>query len=328
MPNRSGGRSAPVISSKAKRTICFFLGMSALLSVALLSGVQPASPAARKRPRILGIASVTILSTNLPVANGFYRRVILQNTVCDLCERPPIRIFAFATGQKVEVVEAPAETSNFLSEVSFLTEDLGALRKYLEASAIKIERETAAPGSPSRRVVTRDPEGHEISFVESKWMESVGDLSVDPNAPADFRKIIHAGFVVHDRAAEDKFYKDILGFHVYWHGGMQEGEDNWVDMQVPDGTDWIEYMLKVPENASHKTLGVMNHIALGVPDIHKAQEQLVKNGWKGGEEPKIGRDGKWQLNLYDPDETRVELMEFTPTKEPCCSPYTGPHPHP
>jgi hypothetical protein len=57
----------------------------------------------------------------------------------------------------------------------------------------------------------------------------------------------------------------------------------------------------------------MNHIALGVPDIHKAREQLVKNGWKGTEEPKIGRDGKWQLNLYDPDETRVELMEFTPT---------------
>jgi len=140
--------------------------------------------------------------------------------------------------------------------------------------------------------------------------------------------MIHAGFVVHDRAEEDKFYKDILGFHVYWHGGMKDGEDNWVDMQVPDGTDWIEYMLKVPENATHKQLGVMNHIALGVPDIHVAQQQLIKNGWKGTEEPKIGRDGKWQLNLYDPDETRVELMEFKPTKEPCCSPYTGPHPGP
>jgi catechol 2,3-dioxygenase-like lactoylglutathione lyase family enzyme len=140
--------------------------------------------------------------------------------------------------------------------------------------------------------------------------------------------MIHAGFVVHDRAAEDRFYKDILGFHVYWHGGMKGGEDNWVDMQVPDGTDWIEYMLNVSPNASHKTLGVMNHIALGVPDIHAAQQQLIKNGWKPTEEPKIGRDGKWQLNLYDPDETRVELMEFKPTKEPCCSPYTGPHPGP
>jgi hypothetical protein len=97
-------------------------------------------------------------------------------------------------------------------------------------------------------------------------------------------------------------------------------------MQVPDGTDWTEYMLGVSPNASHKTLGVMNHIALGVPDIHAAQQQLIKNGWKGTEQPKIGRDGKWQLNLYDPDQTRVELMEFTPVEKPCCSEYTGPHP--
>jgi catechol 2,3-dioxygenase-like lactoylglutathione lyase family enzyme len=168
----------------------------------------------------------------------------------------------------------------------------------------------------------QDPEGHLISFLELNRT-----ANKTPKDPSEAR-IIHAGFVVRDRAAMDRFYRDTLGFHVYWHGGMKDGEDNWVDMQVPDGTDWIEYMLKVPENATHKQLGVMNHIALGVPDIHAAQEQLIKNGWKGTEEPKIGRDGKWQLNLYDPDETRVELMEFKPTKEPCCSPYTGPHPHP
>jgi hypothetical protein len=72
----------------------------------------------------------------------------------------------------------------------------------------------------------------------------------------------------------------------------------------------------------------MNHIALGVPDIHAAEKQLRANGWNGTEQPKIGRDGKWQLNLYDPDETRVELMEFTPVQKPCCSDYTGPHPKP
>jgi len=73
---------------------------------------------------------------------------------------------------------------------------------------------------------------------------------------------------------------------------------------------------------------VMNHIALGVPDIKATKQQLIKNGWKPGEEPKIGRGGKWQLNLYDPDDTRVEFMEFTPTQKPCCSEFTGPHPGP
>lgn len=36
-------------------------------------------------------------------------------------------------------------------------------------------------------------------------------------------------------------------------------------MQLPDGTDWIEYLLNVPENADRHTLDVINHIALGVP---------------------------------------------------------------
>jgi hypothetical protein len=48
-------------------------------------------------------------------------------------------------------------------------------------------------------------------------------------------------------------------------------------------------------------------------DVFKSQsdprgERLIHTGF-------VGRDGKWQLNLCDPDETRVELMEFKPTKE-------------
>jgi catechol 2,3-dioxygenase-like lactoylglutathione lyase family enzyme len=132
--------------------------------------------------------------------------------------------------------------------------------------------------------------------------------------------------VVKDRAAMDKFYKDVLGFHVYWSGGMKDGATDWVDMQVPDGTDWIEYMLNVPENADKHTLGVMNHIALGVPDVRTAAKELEAKGIKLPEQPKIGRDGKWQLNLYDPDDTRVELMEFAPVEKPCCAEFTGPHP--
>jgi hypothetical protein len=66
---------------------------------------------------------------------------------------------------------------------------------------------------------------------------------------------------VHDRAAEDLFYKEILGFELMWAGGMKDDEIKWVDMRVSDGTDWIEYMLG-NANPSVKTRGVMNHIAL------------------------------------------------------------------
>ena len=91
---------------------------------------------------------------------------------------------------------------------------------------------------------------------------------------------------------------------------------------------WIEFMVNLPADPDQHLRGIMNHIALGVPDIQAAREQLVKNGVHLTEEPKLGRDGKWQLNLYDPDQTRIEFMEFTPKEKPCCSEYTGPHPKP
>jgi hypothetical protein len=77
-------------------------------------------------------------------------------------------------------------------------------------------------------------------------------------------------------------------------------------------------MLNV-HNPSPRQLGVMNHFSLGVMDIKKAYATVKARGYKAGE-PKIGRDGKWQLNLYDPDLTRVEFMEFKPVRKPCCSP--------
>jgi hypothetical protein len=99
---------------------------------------------------------------------------------------------------------------------------------------------------------------------------------------------------------------------------MKDDRTDWVDMRVGEGTDWMEYMLNV-RNPSPKTLGVMNHLALGVPSVEKGYRTLLARGMKI-EEPKIGRDGKWQLNLYDPDFTRSELMEPKPVQKPCCSP--------
>jgi catechol 2,3-dioxygenase-like lactoylglutathione lyase family enzyme len=306
---------------------------SALAAAALVCCLVAVAGDVPKRPRITEISGVRFYSTHLAEARAFYAQVLRANGICLWCEEPsspsgtcvgcekpstPPAIIPVRPTQRVTLSAAPEPApSNLLYEVVFATDDIEAMKKYLKANNVQFD----SSKSPTTCSVV-DPEGHRISFTELP--KAIQGSGTDPSS----HRLIHAGFVVHDRAAEDKFYKDVLGFHVYWHGGMKEGEDNWVDMQVPDGTDWIEYMLKVPDNATHKQLGVMNHIALGVPDIHAAQQQLINNGWTGTEEPKIGRDGKWQLNLYDPDETRVELMEFKPTREPCCSPYTGPHPGP
>src|SRR6266436_4496959 len=295
-----------------RRVVFSFLALL-LCSVASADEKQP-------RPRILGISRVQFYSTNIAAARGFYSQVLHPEGECLWCEeipRSPLGIMLSLNQMLTLSTAQGTPPSNLLSEIDFAVEDVEVLKSYFVANKVAFSED-----KKNYFVSLNDPEGHRVGFLARQAHATQGLPSIKA------MQLIHAGFVVRDLAAEDKFYKDLLGFHVYWHGGMKDGEDNWVDMQVSDGTDWIEYMLNVPENASHKTLGVMNHITLGVPDIHAAQAQLIKNGWKGTEEPKIGRDGKWQLNLYDPDETRVELMEFKPTKEPCCSPYTGPHPGP
>jgi len=68
----------------------------------------------------------------------------------------------------------------------------------------------------------------------------------------------------------------------------------------------------------------MNHLALGEPSVEKGYQTLSERHAEMREKPKIGRDGKWQLNLYDPNFTRSELMEPIPVAVPCCSPIINP----
>jgi lactoylglutathione lyase len=81
-------------------------------------------------------------------------------------------------------------------------------------------------------------------------------------------------------------------------------------MKVPDGTDYLEYML-VSAKPSRQQLGVLHHVALLVPDIQQALETLRLRAADSStiRSPQVGRNNRWQLNLYDPDGSRAELME-------------------
>ncbi len=65
---------------------------------------------------------------------------------------------------------------------------------------------------------------------------------------------------------------------------------------------------------SQQTLGVLDHLSIGVVSVpEEIQGWWLRIGWTGAhadKEPKIGKDGKYQFNMYDPDGNRLELMEF------------------
>lgn len=305
----------PVISSTRPRirSIQRMLGtLMALVAVTALSAasLQPSqAPAAGPvRPAIAGIAHVAIQTSDLAKARAFYGGLLGYPEVPP--KRPHTAIFFVNDRQRLIVRDGlpPSRDERFMA-LGFET-DVNAMRQHL------LER-SAQPGDPAddadaggRRFGITDPDGHPVQFVERRRGGRGAAAAPDRRLS---RRILHAGLTVRDGAAADRFYKDLLGFSETWRGGRPEGVINWINMRVPDGTDYLEYMLYPAAPPDRRQLGSAHHVALLVTDIQQALETVrARTGPEDRNHrvnPQIGTNNRWQLNLFDPDGTRVELME-------------------
>jgi catechol 2,3-dioxygenase-like lactoylglutathione lyase family enzyme len=268
---------------------------------------------ATSRPAITGIAHIRFMVANLDASRRFYGK-LLGLSECPATEGLCFRVNSH---QAIELVTGKDAGPGSIVDVAYETANVKQLRAYMVAHNLQPgEIKKGENGAKFFEVV--DPEGHHIQFLQYAHplpAESSGDpISV---------LLIHCGFIVRDRAAEDHFYADVLGFHLYWYGGRKDDVPDWVDMQVPDGADWLEYMLNLPATPSPHELGIQNHLSLGVQDGDAAMALLRAHGWDGAQQDRVGRDGKWQLGLFDPDGTRIELMELKLRQPPCCSSFNG-----
>ena len=296
--------------------------LTAIIAPALVVVSAYAQSPPPQRPRIFGLDHVSFYTTQPEGEKKLFAGLL------GFAPAPPVEpggLERYLIGvQWVGYSAAPdPKATDRMDHVAFTTDNVATLRQYLTAKSVKAG-EIQERSDHSRSFLIRDPEGHPIEFVERARANSAAssDSSVS-------RHMIHAGFLVRSREVEDRFYRDVLGFRLYWHGADKPGTpDDWVAMQVPDGTDWLEYMLNQPEHPDLQLTGVMNHISVGVADMKKAQAVMESHGWKAHDDEKaeVGKDGKWQLDVYDPDLSRVELMEFKPVQKPCCNDFTGPHP--
>ena len=270
------------------------------------------------RPKITGIAHVAIFVDDPAKATHFYRDILGY-------AESDTNVFDVNPQQALEIEPAPKRSEDRIGHVAFATDNAESMRAYLRLKGVKVPDKVSDGRHGARWFAFTDPAGQAIEFIEER--QHVFAKAATPPAS---KKIIHVGFLVRDRTAEEHFYKDVLGFRPYWHGGMQSGRTDWVALQVPDGDEWIEEMLGASPHPDAHELGVLNHFALGVDDIATVIPNLQQHKWtpSGSDqhEPQLGKDGKMQFNVYDPDLTRVEYMSFKPVQKPCCSDFTGPHP--
>jgi catechol 2,3-dioxygenase-like lactoylglutathione lyase family enzyme len=304
-----------------KQIIC-----CALIFITTAFAQQPAP----ERPKITGIDHVDFYTTRKDANDYLYAKVLGLEAAPPL-EPGQTRRFRVGTQWVGYSAAADPKADDRMDHIAFRTDNCDRMRKYLAAKGVGVPDSVSMVGG-NRSFIIKDPEGHTIEFVQPSaariaFHRTGQPLTALPDPVS--RRMIHVGFIVRNRAAEDHFYKDTLEFHVYWYGWDKPGQLDWVAMQVPDGTDWLEYMLNVERNPDLKETGVMNHISLGVSNMHDAEAKLESHGWKPhdrDDHPEIGKDGKWQFDVFDPDFTRIELMEFTPVEKPCCSDFQGPHP--
>ena len=307
-----------------------FMVATSLLALSVTTAAQmPDKPLAR--PRITGISHIAVYTSDPAATDHFYREIIGAVKMHDP-ENPKGVRYALSATQFIEVLPLPADAGiNRLDHTAWNTDDTETLRRFLGSKSWKVPGQIEKGADGSRWFTVKDPEGNKVEFVQPP--ENLKPLA----APLVIgHHIIHVGFLVHSRAVEDTFYRDLLGFRPYWFGGMVEGKLDWVSQQSPDSHDWVEYMLTsgpsgsgIPATMSQHNLGVLDHFSIGEDSVPRAYDVLEAGNRLTGThdpQPKIGKDGKYQFNLYDPDGTRVELMNFHASEKPCCSAFTADDP--
>ena len=291
----------------------------------------PLAAFAQARPPITGVSHISVYTSHPAEAGHFYVHDLGFKKMPDP-ENPAGVRYYLDSDQFVEVLPLPSgQGVNRLDHIGWITTNAKALRLYLQSRGVSVPDHVEHGSDGSYWFNVHDPEGNKVQFLQPP-PHGISMSGADPIG----HHMIHVGMLVHSRAKEDTFYRDILGFRPYWFGGMQTGKIDWVSQQVPNGHDWLEYMLTsgpsgsgIPARISQKQLGVLDHFSIGIVNMEKAvttldsQGRLKDNVHQG---PQIGRDGKWQYNLYDPDDIRVELMEYTPVEAPCCSAFTASNP--
>jgi len=297
----------------------------ALIPASLLSAQTAAA-----RPHITGISHLCVYSADSAKTEQFYVHD-MGAVKRDDPENPAGVRYYFSPVQFVEVLPLPAGWNSIsrLDHVAFNTVSAEGLRTYLGAHGITVPEKVEKGSDGSRWFDVQDPEGNKVEFLQPP--ASPKAVPVNPLSA----HIIHVGYLVHNADTENTFFRTLLGFRPYWHGGMTDTQTQWISQQVPNGTDWIEFMMVnapetrgIPANITQSNLGTMDHFSLGVFNMEKTTNLLYAGDRLGVKQamPKIGRDGKWQLNLYDPDGTRAEIMEFQAAVKPCCSAFTATSP--
>ena len=283
--------------------------LAGLLVVSSLFGQQ--------RPKILGLAHVAYYVSDLNKARAFYKdffgfaEMPFTLKKADGSER--IAFIMLNDTQYLELFAESPKDDGMLNHIAVYTDDADKMRDYLASKGVNVPDRVGKGQTGNKNFTIKDPDGHGVEIVEclkDSWT-SREQARLMPESRISSH-LMHAGILIGSLSRAVAFYHDILGFEETWRGGGNPQELSWVNMRVPEGEDYIEFMLYRTLPDADKR-GGKNHISLMVPDMASALATLearpARKTYNHEFDAKTGVNGRRQANFYDPDGTRAELME-------------------
>lgn len=307
-----------------------------LFALAMTAPAFGAEADALKRPRIIGISHAAFYVSDMAKARAFYEGFLGYTSPFSIPRKNAGELVWIKINdhQSIELFPGSevAPNADRLYHIALEVEDAEAMRLYLRSKGVEVPPVTAVGKIGNKNYFVKDPNGNIVEIVEyasAGWtMRERGKFLPDTRISTRLR---HVGVMVGQLDASLKFYRDILGCVETWRGSAGGKLLNWVNLKLPESDDYIECMLydKMP---SLDRLHTLHHICLEVNDVAKAGEILksrpLPEGCKIPTEMKTGVNGRRQINYFDPDGTRVEIMEPRPFDGKPVPPSTAPPPPP
>ncbi len=298
-------------------------------ALSLLAADEP------KRPVIVGLSHMAFYVHDMDKTRAFYKTFLGFDEPYSLTNKDGslhLTWIKINDHQTLELFPEKATNTDRLYHIALETDDAEGMRKYLAAHGVTVPEKTGKGKIGNDNYFINDPDGHIVEIVQYEpdgWtMANKGKFMPDTRISSH---IPHMGILVGDLSAAQKFYGGILGFKEIWRGAKNTNQLSWVHEQVPEGKDFLELML-YSELPAEDQRGKYHHFCLEVPSVDKAkanlQQRAASIGYTRSMDIQTGVNRKRQLNLWDPDGTRVELMEPTTIDGTAAPPSTAPPPQP
>lgn len=290
-----------------------------VLGACWILGIAAGLPARAEELPLLGLAHVEIRVSDLEQSRRFYQGLLGYEEAFEVRDSAGTgaatvyfkvndrQFIALVPGLKPD--EAPAMT-----HIAMATDNIEKLRALLVERGVAVSPIEKSPGDGNRTCSVRALPGQKLGYLEFVEYET-GSLQSQAvgkalGARRLSQRLEHAGIISPDFAAARKFYVEVLGFRETWTRNQPDGKPllNHLRLPGPSG-DYVELSSK-PKPITRAQAGTAAHISLMVPEIRAAQREVLQRApGTALKEPRFGLDQRWQFNLFDPDGTRVELMQ-------------------